>query len=84
MKAMVKDMQLDESQKPVFLSISKKYGHHLMELKDSKKSKWSKYRKMKSLIKSRNKEMKKLLSNEQYKIYLDKQKEMQKKMSAKN
>ncbi len=83
-KEMVNAIQLEKEQKSEFISISEKYGSQLMKMKESNAGKFSKYRKMKSIVKSRNQEMKKLLSSEQYKIYVEKQEEMQKKMAAKN
>lgn len=79
----VQSLELTEEQKPDFFSISKKYGAQMLALKDSDTSKFRKYRKVKSINKSRNKEMKKLLSKEQFKIYSTKQKEMQKEVKAK-
>lgn len=84
MEELVDELQLSEEQKPEFISISKKYGVQLLELKGSDASRMSKYRKMKSITKSRNREMKDLLSGAQYDIYLDKQKQMQKKMASRN
>ena len=40
----------------------------------------SKYKKVKSIRKNKDAEMKHLLSKDQYKVYLEKQEEMQKKM----
>jgi len=83
-KEMLNALHLSDAQKPEFISISKNYGNQLFALKESDAYKMSKYRKMKSIVKSRNQEMENLLSAEQYKIYLEKQEQIQKKMSAKN
>lgn len=81
-KMLVESLALSEEQKPAFIEISKKYGAQLLSLKDSGAGKFSKYRQFKSINKSRNKEMKKLLSKDQYKVYLEEQEKMQKKMKA--
>ena len=73
-------LNLTEEQKSEFEAITKKYAGQMKSLKDSGGSRFSKYRKMKSIRSNKNAEMKKLLSKDQYKVYLDKQEEMQKKM----
>ena len=82
MKEFAASLQLTEEQKPDFVAISKKYGNKMMALKESNSSKWSKYRKVRSINKSRKKEMKKLLSSDQYKTYVKKHEELQKKMKT--
>ena len=52
-------------------------------LKTSGKSKFAKYNELKSIIGSKNKEMKALLSAEQFKIYKETQREIQKKIKEK-
>lgn len=84
MEDFAKSLQLTEEQKPEFVAISEKYGQQMLELKDSNSSKWKKYRKVKSINKSRNKEMKKLLTEEQYQLYVKRQKELQKKMKERS
>lgn len=76
-------LNLSEEQKPQFEEITKKYADQMKVVKDSGGSRLSKFRKVKSIRKNKNKEMKKLLSKEQYEVYLDKQEEMQKKMKEK-
>ncbi len=83
-KAMVDALELSEEQKPEFISISKKYGNQLLDLKNSDAYKMTKYRKMKAIVESRNQEMENLLSQEQYKMYLEKQEQLHKKRSSKN
>lgn len=83
MEAFQELLKLSEVQKPQFEAITKKYAGQMMALKDGGGSKYSKYKKVKSISKNRNAEMKKLLSKEQYQLYLEKQKELQKKMKAK-
>lgn len=77
-------LDLTEEQKPKFQEIIKKYGKQMMALKDSDKGRLSKYKELKSISKNRNKEIKPLLSNEQYKIYEDLQEEIQQKIRDKN
>lgn len=76
-------LNLTEDQKPQYIEISKRYGNQLKDLKNSSKSRFSKYRAYKSIQKGKNKEMKSLLSSKQYKVYLEIQKEVQKKMKEK-
>ena len=73
-------LNLSEEQKPEFESITKKYAKQMKAVKEDGGGKFKKYRKVKSIQKDKNSEMKKLLSEEQYEVYLEKQKEMQKKM----
>ncbi len=73
-------LNLTENQKPKFIEITKKYTTQLKDLKNSSKSRFSKYRAYKKIQKNRNKEMKDLLTSEQYKVYLEIQKEVQKKL----
>ena len=55
----------------------------MKDLKTSDKGRFAKYREFKSIKSSKNSEMKTLLSAEQYKIYKETQKEIQKKMKEK-
>ena len=73
-------LHLSEVQKPKFEEITKKYAKQMKALKDSGGSRMSKFRKMKSIRKNKDAEMKSLLSKGQYEIYLEKQEEMRKKM----
>ena len=73
-------LNLSEEQKPKFEEITKKYAKQMKAVKDSGGRRISKYRKVKSIRASKNAEMKRLLSKDQYKVYLEKQEEMQKKM----
>ncbi len=82
MQVLIDSMKLTEAEKYDFIRIAKKYSNKLLALKGSDASRFSKYRQFKSISKARNKEMKKLLSAEQYTMYLEKQKEMQAKMKA--
>ena len=73
-------LDLSEEQKSKFEEITKKYVLHMKTLKTSGKSKFAKYKEYKSINGSKNKEMKALLSAEQFKIYQKTQKEIQKKI----
>ena len=76
-------LNLSETQKPKFKEITKKYAIQMKDLKDSDKGRLSKYKEYKSIKKAKNKEMKTLLSQDQYDIYEEIQKEMQQKMKEK-
>lgn len=80
MEEFITSLNLTEEQKPEFEAITKKYAGQMQEVKEEGGSKMSKYKKVKSIKKNRNAEMEKLLTAEQYEIYLVKQKEMQDKM----
>lgn len=73
-------LHLSEEQKPQFEEITMKYAKQMKAVKDSGGSRMSKYRKVTSIRKNKDAEMKRLLSKDQYKVYLEKQEEMQKKM----
>ena len=73
-------LNLTEDQKPQYIEISKRYGSQLMGLKNSTKSRFSKYKEYKSIQSDKDKEMKSLLSSKQYKVYLEIQKEVQNKI----
>ena len=73
-------LDLSENQRPKFEEITKKYAKQMKAVKDSSGRPMSKFKKMKSIRKNKDAEMKTLLSNDQYKVYLNKQEEMQKKM----
>ena len=76
-------LELSEEQRPQYIEISKRYGEQLKQLKNSSKSRLSKYRAYKSIQKNKNAEMKSLLSKEQYKVYEEIQEEVQKKIKEK-
>ena len=75
-------LQLSEAQKPKFDEITKRYAKQMIALKDSGGRRMSKYRKVKSIRKNKDAEMKRLLSKDQYNVYLEKQEEIQKKMKG--
>ena len=76
-------LDLSDAKKSDFEAITKKYAMQMKAVKEEGGSKMQMYRKVKSINKDKNAEMKELLSADQYDIYLEKQKEMQKKMKAK-
>jgi predicted RNA binding protein with dsRBD fold (UPF0201 family) len=73
-------LNLTEVQKTEFEAITKKYAEKMKAVKDGGGRKLQKYRTVKPILKDKNKEIKKLLSEEQYKVYLDKQAARQKEM----
>lgn len=77
-------LNLSQEQKPKFKEITKRYGRQMMKLKESDKGRLSKYNEFRSIRKKKDAEMKSLLSNEQYKAYLQTQEEMHQKIREKN
>ena len=73
-------LHLSEAQKPKFKEITIKYAKQMKAVKDNGGSRMSKYKKVKSIRKNKDAEMKRLLSKDQFKVYLEKQEEMKKKM----
>jgi hypothetical protein len=80
MEEFLEVLNLSEKQKPEFEAITKKYAVQMKAVKENGGGKYKMYKKVKSIQKNKNSEMKKLLSEDQYEIYLEKQKEMQKRM----
>jgi len=73
-------LSLSDDQRSKFEEITKKYAEQMQALNNGGGRKLQKYKKVKSIRKNKNAEMKMLLSKEQYKVYLDKQEEMRNKM----
>ena len=73
-------LDLTEEQKFEFETITKKYAEQMKAVKDSGGRRMSKFKKVKSIRKNKDAEMKTLLSKDQYKVYLEKQEEMKKKI----
>ena len=69
-------LDLSDDQQPKFEEITKKYAKQTIAVKDSGERRISKYKKVKSIRKNKDAEMKTLLSKDQYKVYLGKQEEM--------
>jgi len=87
MKATLKQsfqkLNLTAEQKPLFEEITKKHGAQMINLKESSKGRFAKLRMLRDIQNNKNKEMRSLLSPEQYKIYEASQKEMREKMKQK-
>lgn len=73
-------LDLSVEQKISFEAITKKYAEEMVAIRDGKGGRISKYNKVQSIRSRKNTEMKELLPKDQYAIYLEKQKAMQKKM----
>lgn len=73
-------LDLSEDQRPKFEEITKRYAKQMKAVKDSGGRRMSKFKKVKSIRKNKDAEMKTLLSKDQYKVYLEKQEEMKDKM----
>ena len=73
-------LHLSGDQKPKFEEITRRYAKQMIAVKDSGGRRMGKYRKVKSIRKNKDAEMKRLLSKDQYNVYLEKQEEMKKKM----
>ena len=69
-------LNLSEDQLPKFEEITMKYAKQMIAVKDSGDRRMSKFKKVKSIRKNKDAEMKTLLSKDQYNIYLEKQEEM--------
>ena len=80
LKESFEKLNLSEEQKPKFKEITKKYVLQRKTLKTSDQSKFKKLQEFRSIIDSKNKEMRALLSAEQYKVYEETQKERLKEM----
>ena len=76
-------LDLTEEQETEFEAITKKYAEQMKAVRDGGGRRLKKYNKVKSIRENKNAEMKKLLTKDQYKVYLNKQEEMQKKMKEK-
>ena len=75
MKIAKEKLALSESQEITFKEITKKYGLKMKAVKDSDEPKRNKFKSMKSIKEDKNAEMKTLLSDEQYKVYIELQEE---------
>ncbi len=80
MKEFLTALDLSEEQKSEFEAITVKYAEQMKAVKESSEGKFKKMKKAKSIQESKNKEMKALLSEEQYNLYKEKQKEMKEAM----
>jgi len=75
-------LKLSDEQKVEFEEITKKYAKQMISIRDSGGGKFKKMRKLRTMGKEKNEELKPLLSEAQYTVYLDKQEEMRNKMRA--
>ena len=73
-------LDLSEDQRPKFEEITIKYAEQIIAVKNGGGRKLQKYKKVKSIRENKDAEMKILLSKDQYKVYLEKQEEMKKKI----
>lgn len=80
MKVAKEKLALSDTQEITFKEVTKKYGLKMKNVKDSDASKRDKFKNIKSLRDEKNAEMKTLLSEEQYKAYLELQEERMAKM----
>jgi len=82
MESFVASLNLTEDQKTEFKSINEKYRVQMEAVRDSGSGKMSKMRKLKSISKDKNKEVKAIFNDDQYDRYLAQQEKMKKKMKA--
>ncbi len=78
----LKELNLTEEQKPQVDQINKEYISGLKELKNSGGSRMQKYRKIKSLSSERSRQMKAVLTPEQFDIFEKHQEELKKEFKA--
>lgn len=71
----MEELNLTEEQKPKVKEINKIYFEGLLKLKNSNGSKMENFRTFRDLSSTRDKEMKKVLTKEQYTIYKENQEE---------
>ena len=81
--AYIEKLDLSEDQKAEYLEISKRYGEQMKALKHSTRGRMEKYQELKSIRKDKNKEMKLVLTADQYKIYKELQEQHHQEMRAK-
>jgi hypothetical protein len=74
-KAYTERLNLNEEQKPIVEEINMTYFNALSKLKNSNGSRMEKFRTFKDVSSTRDKEMKKVLTKEQYGIYKENQQE---------
>ena len=63
------ELGLSDRQRPKYIEITRKYGLQMKSLKNGKQSNFTKYRKLKTIKKSKDKEIKALLNTEQFNVY---------------
>jgi lipopolysaccharide export LptBFGC system permease protein LptF len=75
MKAAKEKLALTAEQEPKFMEISKKYALKMKELKDGNQDKREKFKSVKEIQSQKNEEIKTVLSEDQFKTYLQMQEE---------
>jgi lipopolysaccharide export LptBFGC system permease protein LptF len=75
MKAAKEKLALTAEQEPKFMEISKKYALKMKEVKDGNQNKREKFKAIKEIQSQKNEEIKVVLSEEQFKTYLQMQEE---------
>jgi hypothetical protein len=80
MKMDKEKLTLTDAQEVTYKEITKKYGTQLKALRDSGDKRKDKHKKVKEMQEQKNVEMKGLLSEEQYKTYLELQEERRAKL----
>ena len=75
-------LDLTADQQASYLEISRKYGKQMKTLRNSGGNRMAKYQELKSIRRDKDKEMKALLSKDQYAIYKDIQAERQQQMKS--
>ena len=73
-------LDLTDEQEPQFREISRRYADQMKEVRDGGGSKMQKFKKLKTIRKNKNAEMREILNDEQYQVYLQKQEENQQRM----
>ena len=73
-------LDLSEDQRPQFEEITKKYAQQMKAVKDGGGRRMDKFKKVKAIRDSKDAEMKSLLSKDQYRVYLDKREELNKRI----
>lgn len=73
-------LNLSEEQKSKFEQIQTKYFDKMMEIQDSDKGRISKMKSLKAMQETKNEEVKAIMDKDQYKKYLEIQKEVREKM----
>lgn len=77
------ELNLTDEQQPKFDEINLQFAEELSKLKRDSGSKLSKYKKFKELNDERNRSMKEILTDDQYKIFKEHQQEVRKELKAK-
>lgn len=82
MEAYKAELKLTEEQQPKFEAVNLQYFEELSKLKGDTGSKLSKYKKFRKINDDRDKQMKEILTADQYKVYKKQQGEVKKELKA--